>query len=169
MKTYESQMVGSVPTSGLALRTVHKRWGLMSSYGVQKSNGTNLYKQTGLSKGLKLILCNELRKSVEVFMASPTGYLAKIDAVQRHSRKLTAMTRRAFRPGGAHIIHSLCIEPFPIKTQTEYGMTCKVLDAGLVLKYHSSASVCTPCSSFQNYSAPQLSYHYRTLDLEWFA
>ena len=138
----------------------------MSSYGVQKSNGTNLYKQTGLSKGLKLILCNELRKSVEVFMASPTGYLAKIDAVQRHSRKLTAMTRRAFRPGGAHIIHSLCIEPFPIKTQTEYGMTCKVLDAGLVLKYHSSASVCTPCSSFQNYSAPQLSYHYRTLDLE---
>ena len=29
--------------------------------------------------------------------------------------------------------------------------------------------VCTPCSSFQNYSAPQLSYHYRTVDLEWFA
>lgn len=72
---------GSVPTSGLALRTVHKRWGLMSSCGVQKSNGTNLYKQTGLSKGLKLILCNEFWKSVEVFMASPTGYLAKIDAV----------------------------------------------------------------------------------------
>lgn len=29
--------------------------------------------------------------------------------------------------------------------------------------------VCTPCSSFQNYSAPQLSYHYLTVDLEWFA
>lgn len=60
---------------------------------------------------------------------------------QRHSRKLKAMTRRAFSPGGAHIIYSLYMEPFPIKTQTEYGMTCKVLDAGVVLKYHSSASV----------------------------
>lgn len=113
----------------------------MSSYRVQKSIGTNLYKQTGLSKGLKLILCHEFQKSVKVFISSPTGNLVKIDAVQRHSRKLTAMTRGAFSPGGAHIIYSLCMEPSPIKTQTEYGMTCKVLDAGVVLKYHSSASV----------------------------
>ena len=56
----------------------------MSSYGVQKSIGTNLYKQTGLSKGLKLILCHECQKSVKVFISSPTGYLAKIDALQRH-------------------------------------------------------------------------------------